>query len=618
MHIPAAVKIAAYALLVFLLIVLIQSIDALRISNAKNAELIALAAASSGAYAASANAANAASRSSGCAPEKAAPEETFANAEFFDPASVPGDRRVEVISADTQNLNPLLNNDAAVSVFHSLCSNALAERNYQDPEKFEPSLAESYEVLPDHLTYRIKLRKDVFWHDFTDPVSGKRHEKVPVTAHDFVFFFETVKNPGVNCEPLRVYYQDMESIRPIDDLTFEVKWKKPYYSALANTLSMTPLPRHLYHAYPGKFDPVKFNTDFERNRIIVGCGPYRFVRWDKDKRLVFRRDPGYFGDRYGATPAITTVVFELIKHPGTAFQALLSGKVDSMSIQPDKWEELDRYPSFRNGEIRALRYPSRAFFYLAYNFRNPLFADRKVRKAMSLLVDKERIIRDVFRGQALPCPGPYASGSSAADPSIRSLPYDPAAAKKLLAECNWRDTDGDGVLDRDGKKFEFTILQVANNPIQQKMLPMIKESMAEAGVDMKIQTVEWSVLLQRLDKRQFDACTLGWALSFDPDLYQIFHSSQADVENSSNFISYANPEADELIEKLRLEFDPEKRRELNWKLHRVLHEDQPYTFLAIPYSLRALPGRYHNVRQFPGGIPGELFWTPRTEQKLWN
>ncbi len=613
LKIPVAVKIAAYALLVFLLIVLINAIDNLRIAYARNSQAIARAVA---AYSAVMHAApltasdieNNVGKASG----------KFANAEFFDPAAVPGDRRVGVISADTQNLNPLLSTDATGAAFQSLCSNSLAERNYLNPEKFEPVIAESYEVLPDHLTYRIKLRKGIFWHDFTDPVTGKRHEKVPVTAHDFVFFFETVKNPEVNCEPLRVYYQDMESVKALDDYTLEVKWKKPYYSALANTLGMSPLPRHLYHAYPGKFDPKKFNTDFERNRIIVGSGPYRFVRWEKDKRVIFKRNPDYFGKRFGAAPAIENVVFEMIKHPGTAFQALLSGKVDVLGISPDKWDELDRYPAFRDKKIRALRYPAQAFYYLAYNFKNPLFADRKVRNAMSLLVDKERIIRDVFHNQALPCSGPYASGSSAADPNIKSLPYDPEKAKELLAQAGWKDTDGDGILDKDGKPFQFTILQVANNSIQQKMLPIIKESMAKAGVDMKIQIVEWSVLLQRLDKKEFDACTLGWALSYDPDLYQIFHSSQAGVANSSNFISYASPEADELIEKLRLEFDPEKRKELNWKLHRVLHEDQPYTFLAIPYSLQAISGRYRNVREFPGGVPGDLFWTPKEEQKLWN
>ena len=141
------------------------------------------------------------------------------------------------------------------------------------------------------------------------------------------------------------------------------------------------------------------------------------------------------------------------------------------------------------------------------------------------------------------------------------------------------------------------------------MLPMLKESFAAAGVDMKIQTVEWSVYIQRLNERNFDACTLGWASSFDSDLYQVWHSSQI-ANGGSNHISYANPELDALLEKMQLTFDMNERQELARKISQILHEDQPYTFLFCPYSLCAIDNHYQNVRVFSSGIPEILFFLP--------
>jgi peptide/nickel transport system substrate-binding protein len=163
-------------------------------------------------------------------------------------------------------------------------------------------------------------------------------------------------------------------------------------------------------------------------------------------------------------------------------------------------------------------------------------------------------------------------------------------------------------------KFEFTILQVANNPIQQKMLPIIKEDFAKAGINMKIQTLEWSVLLQRLTEKNFDVCVLGWTLPYESDPYQVWHSSQADKKHSSNHIGFKNKKADQLIEEIRRTFDVKKRIELCREFHRILHDEQPYTFLFAPYSLLAQSKRYKNVHKFPLGIPTEIMWTPKSEQ----
>ncbi len=545
--------------------------------------------------------------------------EKVANLEFYDQNAVSGDRLITSISADVGNMNPLINNDHTVSLINSFCNSLLADRNFVNPEIFEPLMAESWTISQDKKVYCIKLRKGITWHDFTDPVTGKEWKNKAVTAHDFKFYVDVINDPDTNCASLRVYYKDLEKVEVISDYEFKVYWKEPYYQSLELTLGLSPLPKHLYHAYAGPFEAKKFNDDHQRNRMIVGCGPYRLLRWDKDRRVVLARYENFFGDKLGIAPPLKYVAFEIIKHSNTSFQSLLSGGIDRLSLQPEQWVNRTNTPEFgkdgKDGKLSKLKYLSRVFYYIGYNLKSPLFQDKRVRQALSYLVDKEKILQDVYFGLGEIVSGPLYCDSPYYDKSIKPYLLNLEKAGKLLAEAGWRDVDGDGILEKDGKKFEFTILQVANHPIQQKMLPLIKEDMAKAGVQMKIQTLEWSVYLQRLEQKNFEASTLGWTIAYEPDLYQLWHSSEADKPFSSNF-GFKNAEADRIIDELRVTFAHKKRVELCFKFHLLLHEEQPYTFLFSPYALLALSSRYHNVHKFPASmsIQQEIMWTPRAEQ----
>ena len=536
-------------------------------------------------------------------PASAAPSgDDIANRQFFDPAAVPGGRLIQATSADTPNLNPLINNEATASEFHGLCVPSLAEPNYADPTEYQPLLAESWEISPDHKTYRIKLRRGVFWDPFTDPETGVKHGPKEVTAADFKFFVDVVKNPDVNCEAIRSYYQDLESVEIVNDFEFVVRWKVEYYGSRASTLGMSPLPRHFYHFYDGPFDGKRFNNDHRRNRMLIGCGPYRFVRWEKDRRVIFRRNPAYFGNALGAGPSLDYLVYEIIKHPNTRFQALLAGSLDQLGLTPDQWIQRTGGKEFTSGELKKYRYLLPQYTYIGYNLTRPFFQDKRVRQALTMLIDREKILRDIYFNLAKITTGPFFPDGPYADPSIQPWPYDPERAKRQLAEAGWRDTDGDGILEKNGVKFVFTMLQIAT-------------SLAGAGIDMKIENVEWSVYLQRLNQRRFDASCLGWASPFDPDMYQIWHSSQCDKPESSNYIGFRNAEADKLIEEMRRTFDRERRIAIAHAFARLIHEEQPYTFLFVPYSLVAQSGRYRNVRVFPVGMPVMPYWVPKQEQR---
>ena len=545
-------------------------------------------------------------------------KDSFANQEFFDPHAQGGGRMIIPVISVSKNMNYIINNEAFVGSLWSLTTCSIADRNYENPEIFQPMLAEKWELSEDKMVYTVYLRKGVMWHDFTDPVTDKKWKDVEVTADDFKFYVDVIKNEDVDCAPSRSYLKDLEKIEILSKYKFKVYWKKKYFLSEAITLGLIPLPRHFYHAYDGPFDGKKFNDDFKRNKIIVGCGPYRFVRWDAGQRIFLSKNESYFGKKYGAEPSISAIIYEIIKHPGTQFQALLSGDIDRMNLTADQWTNKTDIPKFdpesSDFMIRKYKYLSRSYSYIGYNLKKPLFEDKKVRQALTHLVDRKKILDIVFEGLGHITTGNFFYDSPYYNKNIKPYSFSISEAVKLLNEAGWKDTDGDGVLDKDGRKFEFTVLTISNSEAQEKMFPIIKEDMKRAGIKMNINKVEWSVYVQRLEKKDFEVVSLGWALTFDPDPTQIWHSSMADVMGSSNHIGFKNNKADELIEKIRVCFDFKERVKLCHEFHRLIHEEQPYTFLFSRDALVAINKKYRNVRLFKKvpAIPTEIMWVPKS------
>ena len=535
---------------------------------------------------------------------------TAANAEYFDPAAVSGGRLVRAFQADVGNMNKLITNDAYVSQIWAQVTDSLAERDYNDrgDGEFKPMLAESWTISPDRRKVRVRLRKGILWHDFKDPVTGKEWKNREVTAQDVKFYVDVIKNPAVDCAPLRVYYNDLERIDVLNDYEFEVVWSKPYFMMEDMTLSLMPLPRHLYHAYEGPFDGRRFNDEHARNRMLVGCGPYRFESWEKGKRILLRRFENYYGRSLGIMPPLETLAYDIIQHPNTRLQSLLSKDLDMDSLTPDQWVNRTSSPEFGpKGFLKKYSYPGFSYFYIGLNLNNPLFQDKRVRQALSHLVNREKIRREIFFGLMDAVSGPFPKQSSAYDPSVQPYSFDPAAARRLLAEAGWKEGQ-DGILRKDGRELAFTVVYPNTSVSFQKMLPVIKEDMKKAGVRMDLLGIEWSVLVQRLEKKQFEACLLGWTGTLKPDPYQLWHSSQADQPASSNHIGFVNPKADELIEKIRQCFDPSERTRLYHEFHRLIHDEAPYLFLFSPSSLVVINDAYRNVRLFPGGIATRPLW----------
>ncbi len=217
-----------------------------------------------------------------------------------------------------------------------------------------------------------------------------------------------------------------------------------------------------------------------------------------------------------------------------------------------------------------------------------------------MLLDRQTILDKLLFGLGIVVSGSSYVNSPDYDAQIAPYPYDPQEAVRLLEEAGWVDHDGDGVRDRDGIPFSFEFLIAAGSKFAEQLATIFQENLKRVGIQMEIRRLEWAVFIQKIQSRDFDACTLGWSLSWETDPYQIWHSSQR--AGGSNFVGFAHDEADRLIEGARQEFDSERRRRLYHRLHRILHEEQPYTFLFTTKALIAVHRRIENVNVYPMGV----------------
>ncbi len=526
-----------------------------------------------------------------------------------------------------------------------MLNDSLADRNNNDLTRYEPQLAESWDVSENGLEYTIRLRRDAMWHPYADPVTKREVDAKPVTAWDFLFYWETIQNPDIPCDPLRVYYEDLDHLEVVDDHTFKVVWKRPYSMSEAFTLGMSPLPEHYYRP-DQTWDDKKFAEEFiasPRNQWIVGCGPYRLSRWDKNQEVYMERNDAYYGPR----PSITNRHIRLVPDNSVSFLEFKREAIDVYGLSPTQWLEETPEPEFmlvtpsietahedsiawdkrkKAGELpedykfEKYQYNSTTWTYVGYNLQKPMFQDREVRTALTHLIDRRRILDEVYLGLGKIISGPFIPQSPYYNHNVAPMPFDVETAKRMLADSGWEDTDNDGVLDRDydgtgvRKPFRFTFIIPSSSVTGRKMAAIIEQDMAKAGIRMDIKPIEWSVYTELLNRREFDVCSLGWSGGVEGDPYQIWHGSGANREHSSNHVGYSSPEADRLIEEGRRTVDKEKRYEIYRRLHEVIAADQPYTFLLAPTATVAQSKRFRNSIVYEGGMDKLLEWIPASMQ----
>lgn len=496
-----------------------------------------------------------------------------------------GDTLVEGTIGEPSILIPMLAGDASSHDVAGLVINGLVK--YDKDLTLIGDLAESWDISKDGLIITFYLKKGVKWTD-----------GIEFTADDVMFGYKTIideKTPTAYSED----YKQVKKAEVLDKYTFRITYEKPFAPALGTWGNLTVLPKHLLEG--------KDITKSELGRHPIGMGPFIFSKWTSGQEVILEANPGYFDGK----PYIDKYIYRIIPDPATMFLELKAGGIDWMGLTPIQYTRQTNTP-YLEKNFKKYRYPVPAYTYMGLNMclrrepetgkcleKHPWFGDKRVRQALAYAIDKQEIVDGVLFGLGSPATGPFVPNTWSYNPNAKKYEYNPEKAKELLAEAGWKDANGDGILDKDGRPFEFTILTNQGNTVRINTATIIQQRLKKIGIKVKVRTLEWSTFINEfIDKRRFEAVILGWSLGLDPDQYDIWHSSKT-KEKEFNFTSYNNPEIDELLEKGRRTFDLEERKKAYFRIHEILADELPYIFLYVPDATPIVHARFKGVEPAP-------------------
>jgi peptide/nickel transport system substrate-binding protein len=442
---------------------------------------------------------------------------------------------------------------------------------------------------------KVVLRDDMTWSD------GR-----PVTAHDVEFTFRVIMTSSVPIPALRTDVEKIRCVKAYDDHTVVYFHKQPLAT---NVVSMTfpMLPKHVYENSIAE-DPTMarspHHTRLERSPVVGGA--YELTRRVPGQEFVLKRREGYYmhnGRPVRAKPAFAEVRFKIIEDQNTALLALKSGHLDEMLILPDQWISQTGDDDFyrRNTKASAVSWTD---YYIVWNQQAPYFADRRVRWALSYAIDYREMLDTVFYGIFDPSRGAYhpTSPMFPAD-GPQPLEQDLDKAEALLDEAGWIDTDGDGIRDKEinGRRIPFRFTLMCHQVMMLVRLnTLVKESLDKIGVDCIVRPTEFTVAVQRIRDKKFQAYQGVWQTGADPsEKANLFKTGEG-----RNYASYSNPLVDELFEKARRELDDEKRNRIYGEIHQQLWADQPYTWLIYRNDFYGFNKRLRGYNFSPRGPYG--------------
>ena len=453
---------------------------------------------------------------------------------------------------------------------------------------FEPWLADSFALAEDGTSITFRLREDVTWHDGT-----------PVTADDVVWSYETYTNPDLAYANVQ-YFQFIESAEKVDERTVRFDFTEVHAEPEMDFIEWSPMPKHLLEGVP-----VTEMKTAPFNREPIGNGPFRFVSWEANQQAVFEANEEFALGR----PHLDRVVFRIIPEQTTELTELLTGNIDFMRAVPPA--EAQRVED--SDDARLITYPSRSYTFLAYNTQNSLFEDPQVRRALTMAIDRQQIVDALLYGYGQMAVADVLPFQWMFDSELEPHPYDPERARALLAEAGWTDSDGDGILDKDGRPFRFTLNTNQGNDLREDIVVIVQNDLEEIGVDVQPRLVEWNTLITNLKARDFEAAVSGWSVDFKFDPTEVM-ACEAGVYN---YPSYCNQVADSLMERALETVERGEALPLWEQYQQIIHEEQPYSFL---YYLEERLGVSQRLRGVVADARGHLvsideWWIPENRQR---
>ncbi len=539
-----------------------------------------------------------------------------------------GDWVIDAFGTTVDNITPLVSGTVYSQIVGGYVIETLAQR---DPETLEwrPLLAESWEeqVNIDAFDAFVEAkmeagltREEAIAHEdcphaytvtFVLRPNLRFSDGEPLDADDVLYSYNMIMTEGL-APRQAAYYSRVDEVEKIDQRTIEFRFKEPYYQSFAIAAGIDVLPEHFYGEYTA--DQIK-----ESPGLLMGSGPYQLedpIGWKPGEPIRLVRNPFY----WGVAPFPDRLLFLQVENATALLTMFRNGEVDRLNATPEQYVELMKDEALveRTHHFEYFQITS-GYCYIAWNQdreNKPWFADARVRRALTMLIDRQLIAEEILKGFGRVPSGPFNSLGEQTNPDIEPWPHDVERAKQLLREAGLEDRDGDGVIeDGQGRPFVFDYTFPAGTPTWDDIARLVRDNLAQAGISVQLDPLQFSVFVERLNNKDFDAISLCWGGTIESDPYQIFHSDMIEGEGD-NFVSYANPQLDRLIEQARRQVIEDQRMPLWREVHRILHEDQPYTFLYSRKSLVFIDGRFKNVQRVKLGINDRSEWyVPEPNQK---
>jgi peptide/nickel transport system substrate-binding protein len=453
-------------------------------------------------------------------------------------------------------------------------------------EKNEPitDIADSVDISADGLTYTIKLKKGIKFHD------GE-----VLTAEDVIFTIESILDDN-NASFLKSDFTEVHSIAKLTDYELEVKLKHQF-SPILDKLTVPILPKH---AFEGKdMRTAEFNSR------PIGAGPYMFDNWDRGNSLTLRAYQNF----HGTKPSIEKVIFKFIPDSNVRALQLKSGEVDIALLDPIQVAEMEKVESLKIYNVDSADYRA-----ILFNMNKDLWKDVNVRRAFSYATDRSQIVNGILKGFGTEAYSPLQKHAFKNE-NIEKYEYNLEKAKQLLDEAGWREAN-DGFRYKNDEKLAFTITSPGSDSVRVNMANYVAEGFKKIGADVKVAALDWSAITIE----DTDAFMIGWGSPYDADHHThiLFHTEESSLTSTGyNYGSYSNPKVDKLLEQGRLEIDPENRQNLYMAFQEELAKDPPYDFIAYVNAVYGMNKNISGVKERVLGHHGSGFlWN--VEEWTWN
>lgn len=527
-----------------------------------------------------------------------------------DPADVPGfalgGEFTEIFEAQPAKLVPYIQSDVyGTRVLDRVCE-SLGSFNPKTLQMVGV-LADAWQIDPDGLWIRAHINPRARFSD------GAR-----VTAEDVRWtYLDFIGNPLIEAERSRSTQDNLKTVKVIDEQTVEFEFKEPFFTNALIAFGNPVLPKHWF----SKFEPSQIN---QATGLMMGSGQFKLerlpsgpdnidVQWTPGTDVVLVRNEQYWAEK----PPLERLRFKVVSDELGRLVSLRNGEGSMILPSSPQFNKVLREDAAFEKSFYALKWVNMrcGYSFIAWQcglragkVQTP-FHDARVRRAMTMLLDRERMIRDIWDGIGIVSKGPMNPESPASDPALKPLPFDPDQAKALLAEAGWKDRNGDGILENEaGDKFSFEYTYATGGEISERLARFVKDSFTNAGILVTTRPVDWSRYQDLLKLRDFDAITMAWGNNApESDPRQIWHS-ESTREGGDNFTQWRNTDADALIEQGRRTM-VESDRMLVWRrLEAVIAEQQPYTFVRVAPWLRFVDRRFGNVNMYRTGLQPEEFF----------